>query len=143
MCSSTVVLLVKHMLDVVDAAAIVYQCAGCCLQNPVTSLAWLVANLQLLAPLISLTIELNNFCEPLLRTRPLLVLALVYSVVSYVAVLTRTNQRINPLSLYNFAQSFRLEFVGVVLAGTAGYIVLVHGCRKLLQFREQRRLHPA
>lgn len=143
MCLSTVVLHVKHMLDVVDAAAILYQCADCCLQNPVTSLAWLVANLQLLAPLISLTIELNNFCEPLLRTRPLLVLALVYTVVSYMAILTRSNQRVNPLNLYNFAESFRLELLGVALAGTVAYIVLVHGCRKLLQFHEQRRLHPA
>ena len=102
-----------------------------------------MANLQLLAPLISLTIELNNFCEPLLRTRPLLGLALVYSVVSYVTVLTRQSHRVNPLSLYNFAQSFRLEFVAVIIAGTVVYIMVVHGCRKLLQFHERRRLHPA
>ena len=114
-----------------------------CLQNPVTSLAWLVANVQLLAPLISLTIEINNFCEPLFRTKPLLILATIYSVVSYVAILTRSSQRVNPLNLYNFAQTFRLEFAGVALAGTVGYTVLVHGCRLLLRIHEQRRLHPA
>ena len=134
---------VVHLLDVIDAADIVYQAACCCLQNPVVTLAWLVANLQLLAPLISLSIDINNFCEPLLRTKPLLIIATVYSVMSYVAILTTSNQNVNPLNLFNFAQSFRLEFAGVAIAGTVGYTVLVHGCRRLLHFYEKRRLHPA
>ena len=47
---TTVPPLRKHMLDVVEAADIVYQSAQYCLQSLVASLAWLVANLQLLHP---------------------------------------------------------------------------------------------
>ena len=110
-------------------------------QNPVTSLAWQVANLQLLVPLVSLTIGTSHFCEPLLRTRAVLVFASSYSVWSYLSVLTRTPQHFNPLRLYNFSQSFRFQFSGVAAAGTVLYIVMVHAWRRMLQIYEQRRLH--
>ncbi|DBA85716.1 hypothetical protein WJX77_011623 [Trebouxia sp. C0004] len=110
--------------------------------NPVTSSAWLVANLQLFAPFASLTVETKWFCEPVLRTKPLLITAGVYTVLSYVAILVRPDQSINLLKLYNFSQSFRLQFAAVLAAGTVAYTLVVNATRRLLHVYGQRRLQP-
>lgn len=112
------------------------------LQNPVTSSAWLVANLQLFAPFASLTFDTKWFCEPVLRTKPLFITAGVYTILSYVAILIRPDQSINLLRLYNFSQSFRLQFAAVLTAGTVAYILLVNATRQLLHVYGQRRLQP-
>ncbi len=101
-----------------------------------------MANLQLVAPLVSLTIDTKSFCQPLLRTKPVLVLVLVYHVLSYIAVLVRPDQSINLLHLYNFAQSFRLQFAGVAAASTLVYVSSVYGTRQMLGKCWQRRLQP-
>lgn len=101
-----------------------------------------MANLQLLAPLISLTQDIKNFCAPLLRTKPLLIVALVYTVVSYVVILVQQIPSINVLSLYRFAQSFRFQFAGVATAGFLVYVLLVSGTRQILDRYEHRRLKP-
>lgn len=111
------------------------------LQGPVASLAWLTANLQLLAPLVSLIIGTSNFCKPLLRTLPVLILASVYSAISYVLVLVRTGQLADTLSLYNFEQSFRYQFGAVAAGGTLVYILMVNAWRKLLEAYEHRKVH--
>ncbi|DBA88976.1 TPA: hypothetical protein ACH3X2_000200 [Trebouxia sp. C0005] len=110
--------------------------------NPVTSLAWLVANLQLFAPLFSLTVDTKRFCEPVLRTKPLLITVGVYTILSYVAILVRPDQSINQLRLYNFSQSFRLQFAAVLVAGIVAYILMVHAARRLLHVYGRRRLRP-
>ncbi len=112
------------------------------LQNPVTSSAWLVANLQLFAPFASLSVDTIWFCEPVLHAKSLLITAGVYSILSYVAILVRPDQSINLLRLYNFPQSFRLQFAAVLAAGTVAYILVVHAARRLLHVYGQRRLQP-
>ncbi len=112
------------------------------LQNPVASSAWLVANVQLFAPFVSLTFDTKWFCEPVLRTRVLLITTSIYTVLSYVAILIRPDQSINLLRLYNFPQSFRLQFAAVLAAGTVAYILVVNAARRLLHVHGQGRLHP-
>jgi hypothetical protein len=112
------------------------------LQNPVASSALLVANLQLFAPFVSLTFDTKWFCEPVLRTRVLLITTGIYTILSYVAVLVRPDQSINLLRLYNFSQSFRLQFAAVLAAGTLAYMLVVNAARRLLHVYGQRRLQP-
>ncbi len=112
------------------------------LQNPVASSAWLVANLQLFAPFVSLTFDTKRFCEPVLRTRVLLITTGIYTILSYVAILVRPDQSINLLRLYNFSQSFRLQFAAVLAAGFVAYILVVNATQRLLHVFEQRRLQP-
>ena len=111
------------------------------LQNPVSSAAWLGANVQLLAPLLSFTMDTRRFCEPLLRTKPLIIIA-SYSILSYIAVLVRPGQWFNPLGLYNFTQSFRFEWAGVAAAGMLMFMVVVRIIRKLLQRCQHSKVHP-
>ncbi|KAL0043037.1 hypothetical protein WJX79_007543 [Trebouxia sp. C0005] len=124
----------------IDVQAMAIAMAACL--NPVTSLAWLVANLQLFAPLFSLTVDTKRFCEPVLRTKPLLITVGVYTILSYVAILVRPDQSINQLRLYNFSQSFRLQFAAVLVAGIVAYILMVHAARRLLHVYGRRRLRP-
>ena len=102
------------------------------MQNPVVSCAWLVANLQLLAPFISLTVDTKKFCEPVFRSRVLLVFAIIYTSLSYVAVLVRPSDTINFLKIYNFTESFRVYFALVAGAGFLAYVLVVHCARRIL-----------
>ena len=102
------------------------------MQNPVVSCAWLVANLQLLAPFISLTVDTKKFCEPVFRSRVLLVFAIIYTSLSYVAVLVRPSDIINFLKIYNFTESFRVYFALVAGAGCLAYVLVVHCARCIL-----------
>ena len=114
------------------------------MQNPVVSCAWLVANLQLFAPFISLTLETKKSCEPVLRSRILLVFAFMYKNLSYVAVWVRPNDTINLLKIYNFTESFRVYFALVAGAGFAAYVVVVHCARCVIDVFSQkhRRVQP-
>ncbi len=109
------------------------------MQNPVTTVAWLMANLELLAPLVSITIDINKFCAPLIRTKVFVAFAVMYTSSSCVLAFVRTD-RLNLLSLYNFPQSFRNRFAGVGTAGLLIYIVVVQSIRRALKHREQRKV---
>ncbi len=56
------------------------------MQNPVVTLAWLFGNLQLVAPFIGMAIDTKLFCVSPLRTRPTLVLILVFTILAYAAI---------------------------------------------------------
>ena len=114
----------------------------CRVQNPVTSTAWLAANAQLLNPLVSMTVDTRQFCEPLYRTRPVFIIVATHILLSFVAILVRPDQHVNLLSLYNFGQSFRFQFLGVVFGGLFAYAVLVGTTRLLLRQHQQRRVQP-
>ncbi len=113
------------------------------LQNPVNSIQWLEADLHLLGPLVSLTIDTRLFCQPLFRTKIVLVLAVVFTLFCWAAILIRWGDNTDTFGYYNFLQSFRLEFFGSLLAEAAGYIMVVYGARWLLGVYQRRRLHPA
>ena len=111
-------------------------------QNPVLTLAWLCGYYQLLAPLISLTIDTTPFCQSPFRFKPVLIICLIFTFDVYLTVLVRTEQVANPLNLFNFSQSFRLQFAGLTLSGIAFYATLIHGFRLVMNRYETRRLSP-
>ena len=111
-------------------------------QNPVVTLAWWFGYYQLLAPLISLSIDTKPFCQSPLRCKPMLIICLVFTFCVYFILLVRTEQFVNPLNFYNFSQSFRLQFAGLTLGGVIFYATLVHAFRRVMNRYEQRRLSP-
>ncbi|KAL0027251.1 hypothetical protein WJX77_006828 [Trebouxia sp. C0004] len=110
--------------------------------NPVVTLAWLFGYYQLLAPLISLTVDTKSFCQSPLRFKPVLIICLVFTFCLYVTVLVRTEQFVNPLNFYNFSQTFRLQFAGLTLAGVTFYASFIHAFRLVMNRYGQRRLSP-
>jgi len=108
-------------------------------QNPVTTVAWLMANLELLAPLVSITVDISKFCAPLIRTKVFVAFAVMCTSSSCVLAIVRTD-RLGLLSLYNFPQSFRNQFAGVATAGLLIYTVVVQTMRRVLKKRELRKV---
>lgn len=112
-------------------------------QSPVLSCAFLVANTQLLIPLASLTMVTNRLCEPLLRNRLFLVLAIIYSQTSVIAVLVRPSRWFNFAKLYNFTQLFRFQFFAVGASACLLYITLLFVTRTSLAKMHRGRVHFA
>ena len=112
------------------------------MQNPVISLVWLFGNIQLLAPLISLMIDTKPFCMSPLRTKPMLILMISYIILSVLAVLVRSEQYGNPLGLFDFSQSFRLQFAGQCLGAILFYATWVNLFRRGMVRYKRRRLSP-
>lgn len=113
------------------------------LQNPIVSLAWLVTNLQLLIPLLSQTIGIHDYSERLIHTRLILGVMILHGVLSYLCVLVRSAHHVGPLHLFDFAQSFRLQLAGVIVAVSFAHIVVVNSCRRVLQFFAHHRVRAA
>ena len=111
-------------------------------QNPVVTLAWLYGYFQLLAPLISLSIDTKSFCQSPLRCKPVLIICLFYSFCVDFTILVRTEQFVNPLDFYNFSQSFRLQFAGMTIGGAVFYTILVNTFRRVMERYRRRRLSP-
>ncbi len=112
------------------------------MQNPVVTLAWLFGNLQLLAPFVGMAVDTKQFCVSPLRTRPTLVLILVFTVLGYAAILSRIGC-FNPLNFFNYSQSFRLQFGGQCFGGIVVYTTYITLFRRLVLWYERRRLSPA
>ena len=109
------------------------------MQNPVITVAWLMADLQLLAPLVSITPEISKFCAPLIRTKAFAAFAVMNMLSSCMLVIVKMD-RLGLLSLYNFPQSFRNHFAGVATAGLFIYIIVVQVIRRALNEWEQRKV---
>lgn len=114
-----------------------------CLQARVVSWAWVIADISLLAPLVSLTIDTRLFCQSIWRSKPLLLLVLVYNVGAFVFLTARPIRHLNIASLADeFPQSFRWEALGIVIAGVFAYAIMVNGSRRLLSRLARPRVHP-
>ena len=109
------------------------------LQNPVVSVVWMFGNLQLLAPAAGMASDTRAFCQPLLRFKPALVVFVVITSLAYVDILVK-NHVFNPLNLYNFPWSFRLQFGGQCLGGIIFYSVLVISFRQLMDVYTHQRV---
>ncbi len=125
------------------------QCSSCylltsvfTLQNPVITLGWFFGNLQLLVPLVSLTIDTKPFCESPLSTKPLLLMSVVLPTLAYLVVLVRTESVWNPLQFFNFSQSFRLQCAGLSVGGTVFYAVFTAAFRWFVLQYDHRKLSP-
>ncbi len=111
-------------------------------QNPVITLGWFFGNLQLLAPLVSLTIDTKPYCESPLSTKPLLIMSVVLPALAYLVVLVRTESVWNPLRFFNFPQSFRLQCAGLSIAGTVFYGAFTAAFRRFVLQYDYRKLNP-
>ena len=89
------------------------------LQNPVTAVAWFVADISLLGPLVSLTIETMDFCEGLFRTKVTMLFALAHGITATITLLVPDQRHVAGMSaylkLYNFNAAFRLKFAGLIV----------------------------
>ncbi len=112
------------------------------LQNPVITLGWFFGNLQLLVPLVSLTIDTKPYCESPLSTKPLLIMSVVLPTLANVVVLVRTESVWNPLKFFNFPQSFRLQCGGLGVAGTVFYGIFTAAFRWFVLRYDHRKLSP-
>ena len=117
------------------------MCA-CFLQNPVNTLQWLEADVHLLGPLTSMVIDTKDFCQPVLRAKLMLSLAVVFNALAWACILTRTPHSSNPFSLFDFVQLFRLQLAGLIVLECVIYFLVVSCVRRLVALYEQRRLHP-
>lgn len=108
-------------------------------QNPVITVAWLMAGLQLLAPLVSITTEISKCCPLLMRTKVLVAFAVMNTLSSCVLVIVRID-RPGLLSLYNFPQSSKNHFAGVATAGLLIHIIVMQSIRRALKYWEQRKV---
>ena len=109
------------------------------MQNPVITVAWLMAGLQLLAPLVSITTEISKCCPLLMRTKVLVAFAVMNTLSSCVLVIVRID-RPGLLSLYNFPQSSKNHFAGVATAGLLIHIIVMQSIRRALKHWEQRKV---
>ena len=113
------------------------------LQNPVITLGWFFGNLQLLVPLVSLSLDTKPYCESALSTKPLLIMSVVLPTLAYLVVLVRSESVWNPLQLFNYSQSFRLQCAGLSLCGTVFYAVFTAAFRWFVLQYDHRKLSPA
>ncbi|KAL0048212.1 hypothetical protein WJX82_010068 [Trebouxia sp. C0006] len=70
---------------------------GTAYMNPVITLGWFFGNQQLLAPLVSLTIDTKPYCESPLSTKPLLVMSVVLPTLAFLVLLTDHQERVSAL----------------------------------------------
>lgn len=86
------------------------------LQNPVSTIVWLVANYSLLAPLTTFSIDIQCFAIPLKERKPQLLMSVMFMVLAYLAILCAPAVHANLFHLYSFPVPFRLQAAAVVLA---------------------------
>lgn len=113
------------------------------MQNPVTSIAWLTVDVHLLAPLVSLLVDTKILCQQPLHSKVLMFCTIAYCLLGAAAVLIRPEQQVKFLKLYNFSQSFRLEYAGLGIGNQIAYTVCVHSVRRLLEKMQRNRVNPA
>ena len=113
------------------------------MQGPVVSSAFLVANMQLSVPLLSLSVESKRFCQPFLRSRLLFIIIVVYTMLSYAAILVRPDDvHLNPFQVSNFSRSYRIKLALLVTGGQFVTFVTALALQKLLSRRQQRKVSP-
>lgn len=113
------------------------------MQNPVITIGWFFGNLQLVTPLVSLTLDTKPFCESLLSTKPLCIMSLVLPTIAYLAILVRTEQFFNPLHFFNFSYTDRWQLSLLGIGGAVFYGIVTAVFRNLVLRYEQRRLSPS
>ncbi|KAL0023496.1 hypothetical protein WJX79_002152 [Trebouxia sp. C0005] len=112
-------------------------------EDPAVTLAWLVANFELLGPLVSLVIDTKNVCEPALRFKPIFLLTSFYLATAYIAVLGRPDGWGNTFAQYDFPGSFKEHFAWSITVEATTYGVMTYTLRLVLQRFRRRKCAPA
>ena len=104
----------------------------------------MTCNVQLLAPLIGLTIDTKLFCQSIFRSRLLFVLVVGYTSYACIGVLTSPSKAFLLLGLsHDIPQQFCYEWFGTTVCGILTYALVINGARRILHRVDQRRTHPS
>ena len=103
-------------------------------------MSFLCGNLQLLAPGAGMANDTRAFCQPILRSKKLLVVCSVLTSLAYVNIIVKNNISFNPVNLYNFPQSFRSVFGALCIGGIVLYCVVVISFRQAVDVYTQQRI---
>ena len=86
------------------------------LQNPVSTIVWLVANYSLMAPLAAFSFDTQFFAIPLKERKPQLLMSVTFMILAYLAILCGPATHASLFHVYSFPVSFRLQTAALVLA---------------------------
>ena len=104
---------------------------------------WMTGYMQLLGPMVSLTIDTKPFCQSPLRCKPVLLIAVQYLFMGFTIVLFPPNALgLNILRLFHFPRSFRWFVLGQIAFFAVMYAIVVGMTRRILARYERRRLRP-
>lgn len=115
------------------------------MQDRAVTWAFSIADISLLGPLVSLTVDTHMFCQPIWRSKLLLLLVVLYNAAAYIALVASPNHpHLNVLQLSNdIPQTFRWESLGIVIGGVFAYAAVVNGLRRFLLQFEKHAIHPS
>ena len=106
-----------------------------------------VGMIQVLAPLVSLTIECRSFCKPPLRTKPMLFAILFYLVSSFLLLLLGQghfgSSVLYPVKLFHFSRQFKYQNYLLVLGNGVAYAIVVMTTRRMLAASDRHQIQPA
>ncbi len=111
------------------------------LQNPVNTMAWSMAQMHLLAPLVTLVRDCAVFCDPPLKSKPFMFVGGGFTLMISVLVLTGPAPHANLFHLFIFRRSFRWQFDVLGFAGIVPYVVALHIVRHVLKDYDRRRIN--
>ena len=114
-------------------------------QNPVNTMAFIMVQMLLLAPLVTLVNDGTAFCVsplPPLRFKPFLFLAVLQTVLVTLLILCGPAVHANLFHLYTFEFSFRWKLETLGLWTIFMYVVAMGIVRRVLAMRSKRGIHP-
>lgn len=85
---------------------------------------WLIANVQVLAPIVSLAVDTKRFVKFIFRG-PLLLLTAVYACLATAGLMAGPAKHANIFRLYSLPQLFRFQSEAFMLGMTTLYIILI------------------
>lgn len=116
------------------------------LQNPVNSLMVEVGMQQLLAPLLSLTIECGRYCKAPFRHKPMLLITLCYLVPMQLVMLLGPGDLgrfgLHPVKLFHFPKIFCYQNELVLVCSIAACSASMNVARRLLAAKHRRKIGP-
>lgn len=83
--------------------------------------------------------DTRSFCQPVLRYKPLLALWCMITTLAYLDILVK-NPLAHPINLYDFRQSFRLQYGAQCLGGIVFYCILVVSFRQVVDLYTRQRV---
>lgn len=116
------------------------------MQNPVNTMMFEVGLAQVLAPVVSFTIECKRFCQHPLQHKPTLFMYFFYIVPINVVIMAGPGSSkhaiFHALKIYKFPADFRYHMELLLVCTAAVYAVAVHVARRILNAKQEHRIRP-
>ena len=116
----------------------------CDVQNPVNSYAWVVAKIQIFAPVAALDPDTRHFLQSMYSSRVFVTLVVIVSLVTNGDLLLGplNEQHFNFFRLVRFPLSFNLQAYGVALTHVIGYMIPAGVARRIISCYSCKRVTP-